>query len=152
MQNHSIVNEPNPKEYATFCKSVMDTMHIPFCHHSTSKNVTLPTPESDTVKKTATDADGVMNFNYYSFWLRGKERIYYTYVTNDTEEEILDWAIRFGFIDEEDKEQCSNVRALSPAQVQERNKALYRDWWDEHKNDDTLSGKIPPTIGEAQLN
>lgn len=93
-----------------------------------------------------------MDFNYYSFYLEGEERIYYTYVTHDTKEEILDWAVRFGFIDKIDITKCSNVRALLPSEVEQRNKELYKEWWEEHKNDNSLCGKIPPTIGEVQLN
>lgn len=93
-----------------------------------------------------------MEFNYYSFILNGKERIYYTYVTNDTEQEILDWAVRFNFIDESEIKKCSNVRALTSSEVEARNKELYKEWWNEHKDDDSLCGKIPPTIGEVQLN
>lgn len=93
-----------------------------------------------------------MDFNYYSFFLRGEERIFYTYVTLDDQEDILQWALRFNFIQETDMLQCSNVRLLSPEEVKEKNKALYKEWWEEHKNDDSLSGKIPPTIGEVQLN
>lgn len=92
-----------------------------------------------------------MDFNYYSFFLNGEERIFYTYVELDTDE-ILEWAVNYGFIDESDIEKCNNIRALTPSEVEERNKELYREWWEEHKNDTSLSGKIPPTIGEAQLN
>jgi len=90
-------------------------------------------------------------FNYYSFILRGKERIYCTSVTHDTESEILEWAARFEFINENDIEICSDARALTPGEVEERNKALYKEWWEVHKNADSSSGKIPPMIGEAQL-
>lgn len=92
-----------------------------------------------------------MDFNYYSFFLNGEERIFYTYVELDTDE-ILEWAVNYGFIDESDIEKCNNIRALTPSEVEERNKELYREWWEEHKNNTSLSGKIPPTIGEAQLN
>ena len=92
-----------------------------------------------------------MDFNYYSFFLNGEERIFYTYVELDTDE-ILEWAVNYGFIDESDIEKCNNIRALTPSEVEERNKELYREWWEEHKNDTSLSGKIPPTIGEDQLN
>ena len=92
-----------------------------------------------------------MDFNYYSFFLNGEERIFYTYVELDTDE-ILEWAVNYGFIDESDIEKCNNIMALTPSEVEERNKELYREWWEEHKNDTSLSGKIPPTIGEAQLN
>lgn len=47
---------------------------------------------------------------------------------------------------------CNNVKALTPSEVEAKNKALYKEWWENHKNDDSLCGKIPPTIGEAQLN
>lgn len=92
-----------------------------------------------------------MDFNYYSFFLNGEERIFYTYVELDTEE-ILDWAVRYGFINECDINKCSNVRALTPDEVKKRNKELYKKWWEEYKNDRSLCGRIPPTIGEAQLN
>ena len=93
-----------------------------------------------------------MTFNYYSFILNGKERIYYTYAINDTKEEILDWAEMFSFISESEVNKCTNVRALTSSEVEARNKELYKQWWNEHKNDDSLCGQIPPTIGEAQLN
>lgn len=93
-----------------------------------------------------------MDFNYYSFFLRGEERIFYTYVTLDDKEDILQWALRYNFIKESDIDKCSNVRFLPPNEVKERNKILYREWWEEHKYDDSLCGKIPPTIGEVQLN
>lgn len=92
-----------------------------------------------------------MDFNYYSFFLNEEERIFYTYVKLDTEE-ILDWAIRYSFIDKNDIDKCSNIRALTPEEVERRNKELYKEWWEEHKNDTSLCGKIPPTIGEVQLN
>lgn len=92
-----------------------------------------------------------MDFNYYSFILNGEERIFYTYVTLD-KVEILDWALRYNFIKKSDVENCSNVKALTPSEVEAKNKALYKEWWENHKNDDSLCGKIPPTIGEAQLN
>lgn len=92
-----------------------------------------------------------MDFNYYSFFLNGEERIFYTYVKLDADE-ILDWAIRYGFISRTDIEKCSNMRALTPDEVKEKEKKLYKEWWEEHKNDTSLSGKAPPTIGEAQLN
>ena len=60
-----------------------------------------------------------MDFNYYSFFLRGEERIFYTYVTLDDQEDILQWALRFNFIQETDMLQCSNVRLLSPEEVKE---------------------------------
>ena len=93
-----------------------------------------------------------MDYNYYSIFLNGEERIFYTYVTLDDEEDILQWALRFNFIKETDILHCSNVRLLSPEEVKEKNKVLYKEWWEEHKNDDSLCGKIPPTIGEVQLN
>ena len=92
-----------------------------------------------------------MDFNYYSFVLNGEERIFFTYVELDTDE-ILDWAVYYGFIEKSDVEKCNNIRALTPNEVEERNKKLYKKWWEEHKNDTSLSGKIPPTIGEVQLN
>ena len=92
-----------------------------------------------------------MDFNYYSFFLNGEERIFYTYVELGVEE-ILDWAVRYSFINKCDIDKCSNVRASTPAEVENRNKELYKEWWKEHKNDTSLSGKIPPTIGEVQLN
>lgn len=60
-----------------------------------------------------------MDFNYYSFFLNGEERIFYTYVELDTEE-ILDWAVRYGFINECDINKCSNVRALTPDEVKKK--------------------------------
>ena len=93
-----------------------------------------------------------MKFNYYSFFLRGEERIYYTYVTNETAEEILEWAARFSFIREDDIPLCSNARLIPEEEVKARNDALYKEWWNKHKDDGFLSCKIPPTIGEAQLN
>lgn len=92
-----------------------------------------------------------MEFNYYSFFLQGKERIFYTYVTLDTKEEILKWAKDFNFIKETDIPKCNNIRLLSPKEVKEKNKTLYEEWWEKHKNDKSLSGKTPPTIGEVQL-
>lgn len=92
-----------------------------------------------------------MDFNYYSFYLRGEERIYYAYIALHTEGEILDWAVNFNFIKEEDVNECTNVRALKPEEVEKRNRELYKQWWEEHKNDSYLSGKIPPTIGEVLL-
>ena len=92
-----------------------------------------------------------MDFNYYSFILNEQERIYYTYETHSTKEEILDWAVRYNFISEKDIEKCSEVRMLSADEVDERNKELYKLWWNEHKNDNSLCGAIPPTIGEVQL-
>lgn len=92
-----------------------------------------------------------MDFNYYSFCLNGEERIFYTYVELDTEE-ILDQAVRYGFINECDMDKCSNIRALSPDEIEKRNEKLYKEWWENRKNDTSLSGKIPPTIGEVQLN
>ena len=93
-----------------------------------------------------------MNFNYYSFYLRGVERIYYTSVTHDSAEEILDWAVRFNFIHEEDVPLCSNARLLPEEEVKQRNAVLYGLWWDKHKDSGSLSGRIPPTIGEVLLN
>jgi len=93
-----------------------------------------------------------MDFNYYSFILNGAERIFYTYVTLDNEEDILSWAVRYGFIKESDISNCNNARLLTPEEVEKRNKELYKAWWEQHKNEGSLSGKIPPTIGEAQLN
>lgn len=93
-----------------------------------------------------------MGFNYYAFDLDGDERIFYTYVTLNDAEDILSWAVRYGFIKECDIENCSNVRFLSPVEVENRNKALYKEWWERHKNDESLSGQMPPTIGEVQLN
>lgn len=92
-----------------------------------------------------------MKFHYYSFILNGRERIFYTYGELVTEDDILEWAVRFCFIKEEDMENCCSVRELDQEEVQERNDALYEEWWEIHKNDDFLSGKIPPTIGEVQL-
>lgn len=93
-----------------------------------------------------------MTFNYYSFILNGQEKIYYTYVVHDTTEEILEWAERFGFIQENDIPNCTNVRVLSMKEVEERNKKLYNLWWNKHHNDAHISGMVPPTIGEVQLN
>lgn len=97
------------------------------------------------------------DFNYYSFILNGVERIYYTDVTNSTEKEILDWAERYGFIDEEDFCKCTNVRSLTQEEVDKRNKEIYKEWWKQRELK-RLSGEdvslilIPPTIGEVQLN
>lgn len=92
-----------------------------------------------------------MGFNYYSFSLRGEEKIYYTSAVHNTKKEVIDWAVRYGYIDEKDKDMCSDARALTTDEVEQRNKELYKQWWVEHKDDDSLSGKIPPTIGEVQL-
>ena len=92
-----------------------------------------------------------MAYHYYAFFLNGKERIFYTHQELDTEEDILEWALRFGFIREEDFEYCCSVRKMESKEVQERNDALYKEWWETHKDDEYLSGKIPPTIGEVQL-
>lgn len=94
-----------------------------------------------------------MDFNYYSFVLNGEERIYYTYISNDTELEILEWAERFGFVRLEDFDKCTNMRQLPQEEVDRRNKELYSIWWEEHKNDNpAFSRGFPPTIGEVQLN
>ena len=93
-----------------------------------------------------------MDFNYYSFVLNGEERIFYSYVTLDDEEDILSWAVRYGFIKESDTDSCSNIRLLTADEVEKRNAELYREWWAKHKNDSSLSGKVPQTIGEVQLN
>ena len=61
-----------------------------------------------------------MDYNYYSIFLNGEERIFYTYVTLDDQEDILQWALRFNFIQETDMLQCSNVRLLSPEEVKEK--------------------------------
>lgn len=79
-------------------------------------------------------------------------RIFYTYVTLDDKEDILNWALNYGFIKESDVKYCKNVRELTSAEVEEKNRALYKEWWEKHKNDKSLCGKIPPTIGEVQLN
>lgn len=44
-------------------------------------------------------------------------------------------------------DKCSNIRALSPDEIEKRNEKLYKEWWENRKNDTSLSGKIPPTIG-----
>lgn len=94
-----------------------------------------------------------MDFNYYSFVLNGEERIYYTYISNDNELEILEWAERFGFIKLEDFEKCTNVRKIPQGEVDRRNKELYSKWWEEHQYDNPAFSKgFPPTIGEVQLN
>ena len=93
-----------------------------------------------------------MNFNYYSFVLNGEERIFYTYVILEDKKDILLWAVRYDFIKEGDMEKCSSVRSLPLCEVKARNKELYKKWWNEHKNDSSLSGKIPLTIGKVQLN
>lgn len=99
-----------------------------------------------------------MGFNYYSFVLDGKERIYYTYVVNSTEEDILDWAVRFSFIDDKDKEKCSNVKPLTDEEVEEKNRELYKVWWEKREKlkmssvDELDLPSIPPSIGEVQLN
>ena len=92
-----------------------------------------------------------MDFYYYSFLLRDEERIFYTDILLDNQEDILQWALRFNFIQETDIFLCSNVRLLSPDEVIEKNKIMYREWWEKHKNDVSLCGKIPPTIGEVLL-
>lgn len=68
-----------------------------------------------------------------------------TYVTHDSEEEILDWAERFGFI-KEDIPKCENVRALSADEVAVKNEMLY------NAGQDVSRIPVPPTIGEVQLN
>lgn len=91
-----------------------------------------------------------MNFNYYSFYLNGEERIYYTSVTHSTDDEILDWAVRFSFIDEEDIEKCSKIRALTPGEVEQRDKELFNKWCQKYE-DDTWCGeslwRLRPTLG-----
>ena len=96
-------------------------------------------------------------FNYYSFVLNGKERIYYTYVTINTEKEILEWAERYGFINCEDFSKCTNIKQLSQNEIEEKNKSLYKKWWNEREQrrkagEDVSFMLIPPTIGETQLN
>lgn len=94
-----------------------------------------------------------MDFYYYSFMLNGEERIYYTYVPQDNELEILEWAERFGFIHSDDFQKCTNIRQIPQEEVDKRNKALYKEWWNEHQNDNpSFSNGFPPTIGEVQLN
>jgi len=95
--------------------------------------------------------DQYQAFNFYSFFLRGEERIYYAYIKNETEEEILDWAARFNFIKEEDFKDCSNIRELSHEEVKERNQALYKEWYEKYKDSPSLCGMAPPTIGEVLL-
>ena len=94
-----------------------------------------------------------MDFNYYSFFLRGEERIYYTSVVNDTDEEILDWAVRFNFIKESDVAECSNVRPMTHEEVERRNRELYKIWWEKRQKNVLTHFKfsVPPTIGEVQL-
>lgn len=93
-----------------------------------------------------------MGFNYYSFILDGKERIYYTCVSNDNELEILEWAERYGFIQPGDFQKCTNIRKIHQSEVDKRNQELYKVWWEQHKNDDFLfSEGLPPTIGEVEL-
>ncbi|SEU22317.1 hypothetical protein SAMN05443270_3469 [Lacrimispora sphenoides] len=97
------------------------------------------------------------DFNYYSFVLNDVERIYYTYVSNDSEQEILEWAEKFGFINYDDFSKCTDIRKIPQEEVDSRNKNLYKEWW-ERREKRKLSGEdvsfdlIPPTIGEVQLN
>lgn len=99
--------------------------------------------------------DTKSDFYYYSFILNGKERIYYSYVYNDSEEEILEWAENFGFIEKSDIPKCKNVRELSPEEVEQRNKVLYQEWF-KKREEKLAKGEydfsVPPTIGEVQLN
>ena len=90
-------------------------------------------------------------FNYYSFMLNNRERIYYSSVYHETAEEILDWAARYNFITEKDISNCNNVKRLLPDEVQLRNQTLYEAWWEKLQSDTCKSGKAPPTIGEVQL-
>lgn len=97
------------------------------------------------------------DFNYYSFVLNGEERIYYTYISNDNELEILEWAERFGFLKEDDFSKCTNIRQISREEVNRRNKELYKEWWDKRElkrlsGEDVSPILMPPTIGEVQLN
>ena len=97
------------------------------------------------------------DFYYYSFVLNDVERIYYTYIGNDNEQEILEWAERFGFIDSDDFSKCTNIRQIPQKEVEARNKELYKKWWGEREKrrlsgEDVSLDLIPPTIGEVQLN
>ena len=97
-----------------------------------------------------------MGFYYYSFILNGRERIFYTYCGLD-KDEILRWAENYHFIEKEDFVHCKDMRELSEKEVKERNKELYRKWWNKReerrlKGEDVSCDLIPPTIGEGQLN
>ena len=50
-----------------------------------------------------------MSFNYYSFDLYGKEYIFYT-SRRLSENEVLEYAEGFSFIEESEISQCTNVR------------------------------------------
>lgn len=95
--------------------------------------------------------DEIEEMEYYSLELNGMERIFYAYVLLESEEDILELALRYNFITEDEKKYCSNVRRIPQEEVEKRNKELYKKWYEEHKNDAYLSGKIPPTIGEVLL-
>lgn len=85
--------------------------------------------------------------HYYIFLLNGEEYIYYTSVTHETSLDILEWAERYSFIQEIDIPHCSDARELSSSEVEHRNQLLYKEWYEKHKFDAYLSGKVPPTIG-----
>ena len=65
-----------------------------------------------------------MSFNYYSFDLYGKEYIFYT-SRRLSENEVLEYAEGFSFIEESEISQCTNVRELSLDEIKKRNKELY---------------------------
>ena len=104
-----------------------------------------------------------MSFNYYSFDLYGKEYIFYT-SRRLSENEVLEYAEGFSFIEESEISQCTNedvtfnitIPKLSLDEIKKRNKELYIKWWAD-REEGRLNGEdvsyllIPPTIGTVQL-
>lgn len=96
----------------------------------------------------------MQTFFYYVFELYGEKHYYYTTVSELDENEIIDWAENYGFLNKEDIQNCSNVSSVSVEEVNELEKELYKVWWKERqqrilKGEEV--GNIPPHIG-VQLN
>lgn len=97
-----------------------------------------------------------MSYNYYSFILNEKEHLFYTSRKLSSKEDILDHAIQFSFIEENDITKCNNIKELSLDEINKRREELYKKWWAD-REERRLSGEdvsymlIPPAIGGVQL-
>lgn len=94
-------------------------------------------------------------FNYYLFILEDKECVFYT-TRNLSENEIINWAKDYSFINSDDISKCHSPRKLSYIEVKERNKILYKEWYNDREKrkalgEDVSCNFIPPTISSVQL-
>lgn len=94
-------------------------------------------------------------FNYYSFILKDKEYVFYTSRVL-SEDEIIEWAQDYSYIQESDVPKCHSPRVISRIQIAERNKILYDQWYNDREKrkalgDDVSYDRIPPTILAVQI-